>query len=256
MLLDIQKPGIMRRVAAGLFDMIILIVLATGIGWGVSAVIDTDSQYAAVQEFYTIYSEEYGVDFSLTTEDLEAMSEEEQAKYNEAYEAALAAMNEDQDAIDAMLQYWASVLSVISLSVFIAHLLLEFVVPLTLKNGQTLGKKVFGIALMRKDGVMVAPIALFVRSMLGKCTIEVMIPILILGLTLMGMTGILIYLVLALAIAQVVLLVLHPYNCLLHDLMACTVSVDLSSQLIFRTPEALTAYQKEQAARRAQNADY
>ena len=147
-------------------------------------------------------------------------------------------------------------LSTISLSVLIAHLLLEFLVPLWLKNGQTFGKKAFGIGLMRKDGVMISPFALFVRSILGKATIEVLLPLLLVFMMFMGIAGVLIYLVLALVIAQVMLLLMHPNRCVLHDLMGCTIAVDISSQMIFRSPEALIAYQKERAAEKAEKASY
>ena len=253
---DVQKAGILRRIAAGLFDIIILVVLATGIGWGISALIGADSYFQDVQDVYTAYGEKYDINFSLTPEDMATMPSEEQSRYNEAYEAALQEMNADEAAISTMMRFWSTALSTISLSVLIAHLLLEFAVPLCLKNGQTVGKKVFGIALMRKDGVMVTPFALFVRSILGKATIEIMIPLLIVFMMFMGIAGIFVYLLPALAIAQIMLLLMHPYNAVLHDLMGCTVAVDISSQLIFRTPEALIAYQKERAAEKAEKSKY
>lgn len=253
---DVQKAGILRRMAAGLFDIIILAVLATGIGWGISALMGADSYYQAVQDVYTAYGEKYDINFSLTEEDMATMPSEEQSRYNEAYEAALEEMNADEEAISTMMRFWSTTLSTISLSVLIAHLVLEFAVPLWLKNGQTFGKKAFGIALMRKDGVMITPFALFVRSILGKATIEIMLPLLIVFMMFMGIAGIFVYLLPALAIAQIMLLLLHPYNAVLHDLMGCTVAVDISSQLIFRTPEALIAYQKERAAEKAEKAKY
>lgn len=253
---DVQKAGILRRVAAGLFDIIILIVLATGIGWGISALTGADSYYQAVQDVYTAYGQQYNVDFSLTEEDFATMPPEEQTRYNEAYQAATDAMNQDEEAVNTMMRYWSNTLSTISLSVLFAHLILEFAVPLLLKNGQTLGKKAFGLALMRKDGVMVAPFALFVRSILGKATIEIMLPLLIFFMMFLGIGGIFVYLLPILAIVQIALLIAHPYNAVLHDLMGCTIVVDLSSQLIFRSSDDLIAYQKKRAAEKAERADY
>ena len=50
-------------------------------------------------------------------------------------------------------------------------------VPLKLGNGQTIGKKVFGIGVMRVDGVQLTTIQLFIRTILGKFTLETMIPV-------------------------------------------------------------------------------
>lgn len=256
MIYDVQKAGALRRIAAGLFDIIILIVLATGLSWGISALTDADAQYQAVQDVYTAYGEKHNVNFSHTEEDLATLPAEELEQYNKNYQAAMDEMNADPEAISTMMRFWSTALSTISLSVLIAHLLLEFLVPLWLKNGQTFGKKAFGIGLMRKDGVMISPFALFVRSILGKATIEVLLPLLLVFMMFMGIAGVLIYLVLALVIAQVMLLLMHPNRCVLHDLMGCTIAVDISSQMIFRSPEALIAYQKERAAEKAEKASY
>ena len=256
MIYDVQKAGALRRIAAGLFDIIILIVLATGLSWGISALTDADAQYQAVQDVYTAYGEKHNVNVSHTEEDLATLPAEELEQYNKNYQAAMDEMNADPEAISTMMRFWSTALSTISLSVLIAHLLLEFLVPLWLKNGQTFGQKAFGIGLMRKDGVMISPFALFVRSILGKATIEVLLPLLLVFMMFMGIAGVLIYLVLALVVAQVMLLLMHPNRCVLHDLMGCTIAVDISSQMIFRSPEALIAYQKERAAEKAEKASY
>ncbi len=253
---DIQKAGLSKRFAAGLFDIILLVVLITGIAWGVSVIVDTDGKYQAVQNVYTVYGEKHGIDFNISAEDMATMPTEEQEKYNDAYNAALKEMNEDQEAVALLMEYWYAMLASISLSVLGGHLILEFAVPLFLKNGQTVGKKIFGIALMRKDGVQVSAFAMFVRSLLGKCTVEVMVPVMVLFMLFMGIGGILIYLVLILAAVQTGLLFLHPTKSLLHDLMACTVAVDLSSQLIFADAEEKLAFEQKLARERAERADY
>ena len=81
-------------------------------------------------------------------------------------------------------------LVITSISILLGYLLLEFVVPLIFKNGQTLGKKIFGIALMRNDGVKINTVMLFVRTVLGKYTIETMVPVLVIIMTFFGSAGI------------------------------------------------------------------
>ena len=50
MVYDIQKAGILRRISAGLFDIILLVVLACGIAWGISAIIDIWSPSALIKK--------------------------------------------------------------------------------------------------------------------------------------------------------------------------------------------------------------
>lgn len=250
---DIQKAGILRRISAGLFDAILLLMLICGVAWGVSALVDYDSQLDAMNDVYEKYESEFGINFAITEEEMATMPEEEQAKY----EAATEAMNNDDSAYFVYMRLLNLTLVIASVSILVSHLLLELLVPILLKNGQTIGKKIFGIALMRKDGVMVNGFSMFVRSILGKCTIEIMVPVLILFMMFLGTGGSIGPIVLlALVVVQVALLCFHPQNAVLHDLLACTVAVDMSSQLIFPSAEAKLEYDKQRAAEKAERANY
>ena len=126
-----------------------------------------------------------------------------------------------------------------------------------LKNGQTLGKKIFGIALVRVDGVKITPFALFVRTVLGKYTIETMIPVLMAMMIFIGVIGILApAIVLGLLIVQIALIITSKTNSALHDHMAATVAVDLNSQMIFATAEDLMEYKKKIHAEQVKKQSY
>jgi uncharacterized RDD family membrane protein YckC len=129
---------------------------------------------------------------------------------------------------------------------------LEFAVPLWLKNGQTVGKKIFAIGLMRTDGVRMNNIQLFTRTVLGKFTIEIMIPVYIVIMICLDSIGVVGPLVLGLiGLVQLICVVVTRTNSLIHDLLAGTVAVDISSQMIFDTTDDLIAYQKKIAAEQA-----
>ena len=148
-------------------------------------------------------------------------------------------------------------LIIASVSILLGYLALEFVVPLLFGNGQTLGKKIFGIALMRTDGVRITPFMIFVRTILGKYTLETMIPVLVIIMLLFQMVGIGgTTLLLLLLVAQIACLVITKTNSAIHDLLACTVAVDMASQHIFDSPEALLEYKKQLHAEQASRADY
>ena len=100
---------------------------------------------------------------------------------------------------------------------FLAFLIMEFLLPLRLQNGQTLGKKIFGVGLMRQDCVKVSAPALFIRAILGKYTIETMIPVLILLMIYWGTLGVVgpavIFLIL---VVEVCVIIFTPTNALIH----------------------------------------
>ena len=119
------------------------------------------------------------------------------------------------------------------------------------------GKKVFGIALMRVDGVKIAPLALFVRTVLGKYTVETMIPVLIFMMMLMGTIGVIgPAILLALLLVQMILVTTSKTNSAIHDQMAATVAVDLASQMIFDSPEAMLEYKKRLHAEQVKKETY
>ena len=110
---------------------------------------------------------------------------------------------------------------------------------------------------MRTDGVKVTAPLMFIRTVLGKFTIETMIPVYVLLMLIFGtmdLTGTVLLLVLL--IAQVICLVTTKTNAAIHDLIAGTVVVDKDSQSIFRTTEDLIAWKKKVAAERAAREPY
>ena len=179
------------------------------------------------------------------------MTDEEKDAYDQKLKAMEEAMQQDEELQKQFSQVVSLTLLMVSLGIFFAYIILEFVVPLILKNGQTLGKKVFSLAVMRVDGVKVTPFMMFVRTLLGKYTVETMIPVAIIVLILFGSGGIIGITVLGmLTILQIGLFVGTHNHTPIHDLFAQTVVVDLSSQIIFDT-EAEMIEAKKQAAQAA-----
>ena len=84
-----------------------------------------------------------------------------------------------------------------------------------------------------------------------------MLPVYILILLFWGSIGILgTAVLLALGAAQLVCVLVTRTNSLIHDLMAGTAVVDISSQMIFRTTEDLIEYRKKVAAEQAARQTY
>ena len=129
--------------------------------------------------------------------------------------------------------------------------------PLILGNGQTVGKKVFSISVTRVDGVKLTTLQLFVRTLLGRFTIETMFPAYIIIMIIWGSLGMVGTVILvALLLLQLILMAATQNRSLIHDLLAGTVVVDHMSQKIFRTTDDLIAHKKRIAAERAARQEY
>ena len=98
---------------------------------------------------------------------------------------------------------------------------------------------------------------LFVRSILGKYTIETMIPVLLLVMLYFGTVGLPGTLVLLLILLlQIIVIGVTKTNSAIHDLLSGTVVVDFHSQKIFDTTDELIEYKKVLAAERAARQNY
>lgn len=253
MIYDLQKAGMLKRISAYILDVILLLVVITGAAFGLSAVLGYDAYVEKLENIYAEYEEEYGIDFDISQEEYAALSREEQ----KVYEDVNRLMNENEEAIEAYNMSVNLALVIASVSILTGYLLLEFIVPIILKNGQTVGKKVFGIALIRQDGVKVTNLMLFIRTVLGKCTVETMVPAYILIMIIFGSLGMTGTVILAgMAILQIALVATSKNNSAIHDMMAATVAVDLSSQMIFENEAELIAYKNKLHAENAAKDKY
>lgn len=253
MITDLQKAGLWKRISAGLLDAIALGMLAVGIATLLSVLLGYTSHMDNLNAAYDRYEKEYGVEFQITQAQYDALTAEEQAQYDRGYQALIA----DEEVVYTYNILINQTMLITTFGILVSVVLLEFVVPLLLKNGQTLGKKVFGIALMRSDGVKMNNLQLFARTVLGKFTIELMIPIYIIIMIFFNSIGIVGLVVLAaLAVGQIISLAATKNGSLLHDVLAGTVAVDLASQMIFPSKEAQIEYVKRLHAQEAKEQKY
>ena len=253
MICDLQKASMWKRISAFLFDGILLTIAAVLFAWLLSAVVQYDKPAATLNECYAKYEEVYGVDFDITVDAYQALGEEEAANLDAAY-AALAADDEAVYAYNMMMQL---TLLITTFGILLGYLLLEFAVPLLLKNGQTLGKKIFGLAVMRTDSVMVTGVTMFVRTILGKYVIGTMIPVYIIIMIYFNSIGIIGPVILLLILLlQIILMAVTKTNSAIHDCLASTVTVDFASQMIFNTREDMIAYKQKLHAEKVASASY
>ncbi len=253
MIYDLQKASVWKRIASGVFDAIIAGILIVGVALLLSSVLGYDKHNDTYTKAYNEYEKEYGVDFDISETEYGKLTEEEKNRYQSAYEAFIG----DDNVLYSYNMIINLSLLTATLSVFISYLSLEFIVPLFIGNGQTVGKKIFGIGIMRTDGVRVTNFQLFVRTVLGKFTVETMIPVYIVLMifwNMMDITGTFVLLIILLT--QIIMITVTRTNSLLHDMLAVTVTVDIGSQMIFDTEADKIEYQKKLAAERAARQTY
>ncbi len=255
---DLQKAGMWKRISAASFDFILLIIVIVGMALVLSLALGFDRQLDRQTVLIEAYEVKYSVDFDqypetvvdMSDEAVAALPEEERTAYLEkkAYREAYIEASKACDADPELRQITSTLVSltfvIATFSILIADILLGLVVPLILKNGRTLGKKIFGLAVMREDGIRVTPFVMTVRTILGKFTVETMVPIYLLIMGLMTSMGFFVptIVMLILLITQIVLLMKTHGRTPIHDLFARTVVVDFSSQRIFDSMEEKEAY--------------
>ena len=246
---DLQKANMWKRISAALFDGILLVIMIVLLVFLLSSLLNYESYADRLQLRYDFFEAEYGVTFDITEEQLATFTEQERANY----EAASVAISNDAEAVYCYTMIINLTMIIMIFGILISYVLLEFVVPLFFGNGQTLGKKVFGIGVMREDGVKISPFVLFARTVLGKYAVELMFPLLIIVMIYFGFLGVVGVIVLvALSILQLALIIATYERTPLHDKLSRTVTVDISSQKIFDSVDELMEYKQRLHAESAE----
>ena len=253
MIYDLQRASMWKRISAWLLDAILLCIIATLMAFVLAAVTNYDGYSEQLDARYTYFEEQYGVSRNLTQEQVNAMTDEERANLTAASDAIAA----DEEALYAYNMMLQLIIIMTSFGILLGYVVLEFAVPMVLGNGQTIGKKVFSLGVMQQNSVRVNGVCMFIRTVLGKYAIETMIPVMMVLMLFFGTIGTVGWIIVgAIGIVQVALLITTRERCMIHDKLANTVTVDLPSQMIFKTPEDQIAYKEKVAAEKAANQVY
>lgn len=253
MIYDLQKGSLLKRASAFLLDAILLAILAVGFACLLSLTFGFDSYSDTYSQALEKYSSDYNVSFDITQATYMAFSDAERETWDAAYNALIS----DSSAMKAYSVMSSMTIAITSVSILLAYAIIEFVFPKIFGNGQSIGKKIFGLAVMRTNGVAISSVALFIRTFLGKYVIETMIPVLIITMVIFNTIGIIgpviIFLILVL---QVIMVAVTRTNSMIHDLLSDCVVVDMASQMIFSSEEEMVAYKAKVAAENAASSEY
>lgn len=239
---DLQKAGMWKRMSAWLFDLIVFATVVTLIAIPISMISGYDEKVDVVEKVEAEYREKMkadGLNPDISDSEFNALPEEERAKYEEVDKRRA----KDERLTKGYAIITSTIVSMVFLSIFFAYLILEFIIPLILSNGQTLGKKIFGIGVVHTNCVKFRGKTLFIRAMIGKCVIETMVPVFIVMMILFGNLGWVGLLVLGLLlILQIYAVSSSKTRSAIHDLVADAAVVDIASQMIFANYDELMEY--------------
>ena len=253
MMFDLQKANMGKRISAFVFDLIITLTLTVAFGTIISLVTRYDYHYKTCLGIIEAYESKYDISYYIDENEYTSLSEE--GKQN--YDALCTAIGTDEEFLRHNHIYFNLTLVIISLGLLLAIAAVDFIVPLILKDGKTFGKKIFGLGVMRTDHVKVTPLFIFIRTFLGKYTIETMVPVLLSIMLYFGMidiTGTIV--ILGLLVLQIVCMAATKTNSCIHDLFAGTVVIDFPTQKIYDTKEEMIAAKEKAALEKAQKAAY
>lgn len=253
MVFDLQKASVWKRASAFLFDFILLTILVVAFALLLSWITGYDGYSDTYYGRMTECEQMYGTSFGYTREQFDELDAKGQKAYMDAYNALVS----DENAMYAYRMMVNLIMLITSISIFLSYLVLDFIIPIVLKDGRTVGKKIFGIAVMRTNGVRMNKISLFIRTFLGKYAIETMVPVLIVTMVLFNTIGIVGPVVVGLILVlEVVLMIATKTNSMIHDLLADTVVVDYASQMIYDSEEALVEAKRQAALDKANRTSY
>lgn len=250
---SIQKANFWKRISAFMFDIIILVMLSFGFATGITALSDYDKKSEAVKSYYAHYEEVYGVDFNITEEDFNALTDAEKQVFHDANKA----LQNDSGFQKATQNLFYLTMLIFGGGIFLSYVLWYFILPLFFGYGRTLGKKIFGLAVIRTNGVKASNPVLFIRITVGMFAIETLMPLsmlIMIWFDLMGIVGLIT--IGLLALLQIGVLIYTKTNSSIHDLLTDTVVVDFVSQQIFETQDELLAYQQEEHKKSVEKAEY
>lgn len=266
MIYDLQKASITKRISAFLFDLVIMTIIFTGCMLLIATISNYDGKSQQLNDRMNAIYEAHNIKaieerFEVKLNDFQYMTEEDRAKLpseaREAFEAYGAEVSTDNEVIYLYETIFTLSIMILSLSLLAAFLVVEFAVPLYFGNGQTLGKKIFSIAVMQSDGVKLPVKTLFIRTVLGKYTIGTMVPALMLLSLFFGGSPIMpVAVILGILIIHVILFFTSRTRSLIHDSLASTVVVDFQSQMIFDSAKDREEYILRLNREKAEKADY
>lgn len=236
MTFSIQKANFWKRFSAWLIDTVLVLLLSVALSIPTLEILKFDSYSQQLGEIQVSYRTEieaqYSVKLDISEEDYNALSKTEKDNYDAASKALNDLLAADETFMQLRVDRFNAIVIDVCVTIFLGIVVTHLVIPLFLKNGQTLGKKTFGLCVIRTNGVKITHAQLFVRSIVGIFAIETAAVAFLLMVVPVGTIAAILVQTL-----QIGVMIKTDTNSSIHDLLADTAVVDFVSQKIFETEE-------------------
>lgn len=195
--LSYKTAGLMKRFSSTLMDSVVIIIFSV--------------------LFVSIL-------FSLTNFDY---YNTELISYYDRYEDDIASILDDDAACESYNVVIKLLCFNIALGILIAYIISEVLIPLLLPNGESIGKRIFGITIMRIDERKIGVGTLLLRGLISKYLIET-VPVVFITLYALFFSSYvyLIIIPIAIVVLNVSLVIFRRDHRALHDMIAGTVVLE------------------------------
>lgn len=236
-----KNAKISKRIAAWVVDIILIVILWTGISLFTSMVYKYDTYMTTVTEKY--------VEYNLATYDEEKkeyvfvdIEKDQNAQENYAL------LIKDQEFVEAYHKVNNGQIIILSTGLFGSLLVFEFIIPLFLKHGRTIGMRFFGIGYVTDEDIDVGFKQVFVRFIFGKFIISGFVPLTGYLLFAMGsgFGGMGLILLVGIPVLNVILSCVTPEKRGIHDYVARVKPIDNDCQIYVKTKEELSRLKIEE----------
>jgi uncharacterized RDD family membrane protein YckC len=246
-----KTPKVIKRLAAWIVDIILIIVVATGVCLITSVAYGYDN--------YNIVCSQKEIEYGIYVEDpkgetiidnktyticyeFDGISREEAAKrYEELYK--------DSVYREAYSKRSSGQVLIVTTGIVVSLTIFELIIPLFLKHGRTIGMRFFDIGYVTDECIDVGFKEVFIRFLFGKLIVGALIPYSGLMLSILMPTYYTIVGLVALVgvpLMNILLLFVTPEKRGIHDFISKCIPVDNSSQVYFKTVEELNKAKAEE----------
>lgn len=243
-----KNAKITKRIAAWVVDIILIIILWTGVSLLTSHIYKYDNYMNTVTEKY--------VEYNLATYDEEKkeyvfVDIEHDQKAQENY----ALLIKDQEFVTAYHKVNVGQVVILSTGLFTSLLVFEFILPLCLKHGRTIGMRFFGIGYVTDQDIDVGVKQVLVRFLFGKFILCGFVPLT--GYLLFAMNsgfgGLGLILLIGVPILNIILSIITPEKRGIHDYISRVKPIDNDCQIYVKTVEELVKLKAEELSNKNDN---
>lgn len=209
----------LRRIGAFLIDFILTILVALLVSVPAKAITSYNPTVSKMDSTFESIAAKHGISLNITTEEFNAFTEEQ----NRAWEDTFTEISENEEATALYDRYVRLSIIITYVSLVIAVLLSEVVVPLFFRNAQTVGKRLLKLVVVNRDSDPISLATLLVRSIFGKLLIEYGLPVFFyFGIVFGGGHSFGFIGFMMLVVAQIMCVLLTKDRRAIHDFLAST----------------------------------